>query len=54
MDYDWVRSYNARYDRLMTIKGMLEDWMPKTEAEEKCIKAIIAKIEKYADYLDEE
>ena len=50
----WAETYYGRWDRMMGVKVMLEDWWPKTDAEKKCIEAIIAKIEKYLDFLDEE
>ena len=54
MDEKWEECYSSRWDRLMTIKSMLQDWWPKTDAEKKCIEAIISKIDKYLDFLDEE
>ena len=54
MDEKWEECYSSRWDRLMTIKSMLQDWWPKTDAEKKCILALISKIDKYLDFLDEE
>lgn len=50
----WAETYAGRFDRMLCVKTMLEDWWPKTTAEKKKMEAIIAKIENYLDFLDEE
>lgn len=51
---NWVICHNGRFDAIMSMSCILQDWWPKSEAEKKHIDAIVARMGKYLEFLDEE
>lgn len=49
----WPDTYSDRYDKMVAVKKMLQDWWPRTDDEHKYVLSILDRIEKYIDYLDE-